>query len=127
MPYRNEGLTPEQASGVGVSVGVADIRNVVAFLFHPVGQRKLPEQELTRTLGKWCVKDLSVLAIGPIPTNPHPGPDVPAAFARVTVIVKGKELRPAIIGCPRGVTALKQKIAWAFIADDENHVALDAT
>ena len=39
-------------------VAVRAIGDVVAMLFEPVGERKLPSEELARTDGQWIVEDL---------------------------------------------------------------------
>src|SRR5437588_6269422 len=102
-------------------IDIADIGDVIAFLLHPVGEREFPEQELARALRQWCVEDLAILAVGPVPAHAHVRSPVPNLLA---VVVKRPLAGPAVVCRPGGIAALEEKVTGAVIADNKDDVAL---
>src|SRR5439155_9899974 len=91
----------------GVRVDVRDIRYVVALLLHPKRERKFPQQKLARALRERRVETLAIAAIGPIETDRDARPRVPVVWRRA-VVVERPEIRPAVVGGPGRIRALKQ-------------------
>ena len=127
VPDRKENLAPLKHGGIAVHVEVGTIRDVVAPLFHPKRQRKLPQQVLARTEGQRDLVHLAVLRVGPVEAAPHVGSPVVVAVGgvREAVVVQRVAARPLVVGVPGKIAHLEQEIRRPLVLDYEDHVALD--
>ena len=110
-----------QPVGIAMRVEIGDVSDVVAERFHPVRERKLPEQPFARTQGQRRVEDLAIFAIWSAKADLDAAAPVPFVLA---VVIERELIGPAIVGLPRIVAALKDVVRPAIVADDENHIAL---
>src|SRR5262249_24926517 len=79
-------------------------------------------EELTGSLGKRGVHDLTILAVGPVPAHVDIRAAIPLLF---TVVVQRPLARPAVVGRPGGVAALKGEVAGPGVADGGGGVTLE--
>src|SRR5262249_25262140 len=87
-------------------------------------QRELPEEELAGALRQRIVKDLHVLAVGPVVADLDAGDEHFAVLA--VVAVEGIGVGPGVVGLPGVVAALEDEVGQPIVADNEDDVALVA-
>src|SRR5262249_15004031 len=84
---------------------------------------EFPKKKLAGALGKRRVQNLAIFAVGPVPAHADARPPVPFLLA---VVIKCEMIRPAIVGRPGRVAALKEKVTAAIVTDNENDIALQS-
>jgi hypothetical protein len=104
---------------VGVQIG--NIGDIVTVLFQPVSKRELPKQPLSRSRGERGVNNLTILPIRTLKAHLNSPAPVPMVG---TVVVKRKLSRPAVIGLPCKITALKNQTGFASIPDHKHNITL---
>ena len=65
MADAEEGVGTRDLRGIE-AVHIGTIRDVVAVLFHPVGEREFPQQKFARAVGEGMFKNLGVLRVRPV-------------------------------------------------------------
>src|SRR4029453_5123297 len=97
MTDRKKTFGPPKPSRSCVRVGVGNVINVVAVLFHPEREREFPKKPFAGAGRQGAVEDLAVLAVGPVEAHIDIWPAVPVLLP---VVVESELIRPPIIGLP---------------------------
>ena len=121
MPYTDKGFRFEPPVR-RQHIAVATVRNIIALLLKPKGQRELKRQILPGTLRQRIVDHtikLRLASIRAIKTHVSPRPLIPLRMGVDRVLA-----RPGIVSLPSVVRTLKQNIARPIVDDDKDDIAL---
>ena len=124
MPHRDESFGPQQSLRISVGIDIGNVRHIVSVLLHPIRKREFPGQVFAGTAGSLVlVHRMGKQAVGTVETHRSTGDTlgIEAWMIGINRVVSG----PTIVGAPRQFAALKQEIAGAVIAHDEDDVALN--
>ena len=113
-----EGVAAGDLFGVQ-TIAIGTVGDIVAVLFHPVGQRIFPEEKLARANRERVLENLRVLRVRSIKADGHIH-RVRAARVGIERVV----IRPFVVRLPGIVAALKKEISRPLIAHDEDDIAL---